>query len=604
MRNFAGKCKFMQEKPKSTFTPSLLGSCLGVIVSFALIGLIIFLSILGSSKKESAYIKNNAVLHISLEGLVPEKTGNTADQNAFFDAQPESIGLQRICELIDHAATDPKIKGILLENNYVVMGQATLYTILQKLEDFKTSGKFIYSYADSYSQSAYLLSSVSDSIFLNPQGLVDLRGYGTMMPFFKTALDKLGIKMDVFYAGDFKSGSEPFRRDNMSEENKLQLREFIQEIKILMSEILEKNRSIAPAQLDSIMNQYAGRNAKKSLENNLVDVVCHRDEMETMLKQKLNVKEGKKLPLVTLSKYHGATEIEEKSGKETIAVVVAEGEISFGDDQKGIITKNKYSKIFQKILDDKNIKAVVLRVNSPGGDAFTSEVIWHYVDKVKAKGIPVIASFGDYAASGGYYIACGADHIFAQPNTLTGSIGVYAMFPNVQGLTKDKFGVQFDTVKTNELAVALTPFYELSDKERMLMQESVHEIYDLFLERVSTGRKLPVDSTKVIARGRVWTGQKALEIGLVDSLGNLNDAIHFAAEKASIEKYKLQYYPSVKTDFFSDIIRELSQGQEEEMVKFMATPEERKAYEFIKSARSILQTNKVQARLPFIIQFN
>lgn len=593
----------MENKPKSTFTPALLGSCLGVVVSFALIALILVISVVAGSKSSSATVKNNSVLHLRLEGLVPEKSGNVADETSFLQVQDESIGLQRIKDLIAHAATDAKIKGIVIETNSVSMGQASLYSIIKALEKFKESGKFIYSYADSYSQSAYFLSSLSDSIFVNPQGMVDLRGFGSMIPFFKGTLDKLGVKMEIFYAGDFKSASEPFRLEKMSDENRLQIKTFLDEMKGLMLAEIEKNRGIPADSMNYIMNEYLGRSGKRALQYRLVDVVCQKSEFENILRTKLGVKEDKSIPYVSLSKYNAYAEVKEESGKDIIAVVFAEGEISFGEDMNGVITKNKYSKIFQKILKNKNVKAVVLRVNSPGGDAFTSEVIWDYVEKVKAKGIPVVASFGDYAASGGYYISCGADHIVAEPNTLTGSIGVFSMFPNVSSLTRDKLGLQFDTVKTNDLSVALSPFYNLSDKEKMLMQESVLEIYDLFLDRVSKGRKLSLDSTKVIARGRVWSGQKALELGLVDEIGDLESALKKAGELAKVESYKTTFYPTIKEDFFSEIMREINKGQEEEIMKIFASDEERKAFEVIRDARQIMQSKRVQARLPFVPVF-
>lgn len=594
----------MERKNQSTFTPSLLGSCLGVIVSFALIALVIVLSVTFSSTGKTSYYKKNSVLHLTLEGVVPEKTGNQTDDGFVFGAKEDAIGLQRIVELIRHAATDDKIKGIYLENNNISMGQSSLYTIIQELNEFKKSGKFIYSYANAHSQSSYFLCSVADSMFLNPQGLVDLRGFGSMVPFFKGTMDKLGIKMEVFYAGDFKSASEPFRSEKMSDENRLQIKEFLYDMKALMAKTLEENRKINAVELDSIMNQFAGRSAKSALSHKLVDVLMQKSDFEAFLKTKLGVEEKKELSLISLGKYRDVVEIEEKKGKEKIAIVYAEGEISFGDDAKGVITKNKYSKIFSKILEDEKVKAVVLRVNSPGGDAFTSEVIWDYVQKLKAKNIPVVASFGDYAASGGYYIACGADYIVAQPNTLTGSIGVFTMFPNVKTLTQDKLGLRFDTVKTNDLSIALSPFQELSEKEKVLMQESVLDIYDLFLDRVSKGRNLSLDSTKMIARGRVWTGKRAVDLGLVDELGNLDFAINKAKEMAKLDKYSVTEYPSVKVDFLSEIMRELNKSQEEEVINIFVSEEEKAAFNFIRESRKILDTKRVQARLPFIPYFN
>ena len=530
-----------------SFFPTFFASCLGVFAAFALcIFILIGISISSISQKES--YGDNTILKLKLEEFIPEKSDNVNQQSVFFGGSSETIGLRRILTLLEAASEDKKIKGILIENNSIGVGQATVLSLMAGLQKFKESGKFIYTYADSHSQSSYLLCSVADSMFINPQGGVDLKGYGAAIPFFKNMLDKVGIEMNIFYAGNFKSATEPYRLNEMSDFNKLQTRTFLADMQEIMINKIAENRKLNPEKINNIMANLEGRTGKKALENGLVDALFYKDQLDDFLRQKLAIKEGKKLKMISLSEYNTIADIDDKGkgkGKNKIAIVYAEGEIIYGSNEPGIISEKKYISMLTKIRNDKNIKAVVLRVNSPGGNAFSSDAIWRELEKIKEAGKPVIASFGDYAASGGYYIAAGADRIVAQPNTLTGSIGVYMMFPNATKLLNEKIGVNFDTIKTHEFATGFSPTNNLSEKDKALLQESTYEIYDLFIDRVSKGRKLSVDSTKVIAQGRVWTGKRAIEIGLVDELGGLDDAISIAAEKADLTDYKSVEYPFI-----------------------------------------------------------
>ncbi|MEY3420704.1 MAG: hypothetical protein RIR48_989 [Bacteroidota bacterium] len=588
-----------------SFFPTFIAAFLGVIAAIALgFFIIILIGISGMSQKET--ISKGSVLKLTLEEFIPEKTDNVQSQPSLLTVPEKAIGLNRILTLISTAAKDDKIKGILLENNSVSYGQATILSLMDGLRDFKKSGKFIYSYAHSHSQSSYLLSSVADSMFLNPQGGVDLRGFGSSIPFFKSMLDKVGIEFNIFYAGNFKSATEPFRLDEMSDYNRTQTREFLTDMKNLMVENINKNRKkLSPEKLESIMATYEGRTAKKAMQNGLVDALFYEDELDDFLSKKLGLKEGKKIKYVNLSKYNRIADVEEKDSDNKIAIVHAEGEIIYGSNEPGVISEKKYVDMLAKIRKDKSIKAVVLRVNSPGGNAFSSDLIWRELEQIKKAGKPVIASFGDYAASGGYYIACGADKIVSQPNTLTGSIGVFMMFPNATKLLNDKIGINFDTIKTHEFAAGFSPFNNLSEREKALLQESTLEIYDLFIDRVSKGRKLSVDSTKVIAQGRVWTGRKAKELGLVDELGDLNDALALAAKYAKIDSYSTSEYPYIKEDIFGEIMRQIMMGNEEEdtQARFTPTSEEKKYLDHFNQYRSIIRCKEPQARLPYIFDF-
>lgn len=588
-----------------SFFPTFLASCLGVFAAFALcIFILIGISFSGMSKANS--YNSNSVLTLSLEEFIPEKSNNVSQGSLFTGGPTEAIGLRRTLQLIENASKDDKIKGIILNNSGVAVGQATLLALRNGLEKFKESGKFIYSYADSHTQSSYVLCSVADSMFINPQGGVDLKGFGATIPFFKNMFDKIGVEMNIFYAGNFKSATEPYRLSEMSDYNKLQTRTFLADMEDVIVDKIAVSRDLSAFTVDTIMSNYSGRNAKRALAAGLVDQLFYKDQFDDFIRGKLDLADGKKIKTISLSKYNSVAEIENDGDADNkIAIVYAEGEIIYGSEEYGIISETKYLKMLEKIRFDKKIKAVVLRVNSPGGNAFTSDVIWRELEKIKEAGKPVIASFGDYAASGGYYIAAGADKIVAQPNTLTGSIGVFMMFPNATKLMNEKIGINFDTIKTHEFATGLSPFVNLSDNEMKLLQESTLEVYELFIDRVSKGRNLSVDSTKVIAQGRVWAGKRAIEIGLVDVLGDLDDALRIAAETAKLEDYKVVEYPTIKEDFLSTLIKEFKKDQDsEEVANMFSTIEERKLYEQYQQIKAILRCKEPNARLPFIFEFN
>jgi protease IV len=588
-----------------TFFTSFFGSCLGVVVSFLLLGLIIIGFGVSGSSNEKALL-SNSVLKINLDGVVPEKTDNvpSGGSSELFSPPSDAIGLYRITQLIEYAASDSKIKGISIENVDVSLGQASITMLLRSLEKFKESKKFIYAYGDFYSQSAYYVSSVADSIFLNPQGGVDLKGYGSTIPFFKNMLDKVGVDMEVFYAGNFKSATEPFRLTEMSEYNKIQTRAFLTDMKDIMVASVSKHRKISTADVENVMQTYGARSAKKALSAKIVDATIYKSEYEGILRKKLGIAAEKKIKSVSIADYNKTYKPEEVTTTDKIAIVFAEGEVIYGSESHGVISEKSFLKFLEKIKNDDKVKAVVLRVNSPGGNAFTSDVIWHQIEEIKKSGKKVVASFGDYAASGGYYIAVGADKIFAEPNTLTGSIGVFMMMPNATKLLNEKIGVNFDTIKTHPFAGGFSPMVNMTAAEKVIMQESTMDIYDLFIDRVSKGRKLSVDSTKVIAQGRVWTGRKAVEIGLVDQIGGLDVAITEAAKLAGIKSYKTVEYPVIEDDFFRTMIKEVQrEANKNDASTVLFTNEERKMYQYLKDWRGIIRCKEPQARLPLIFDF-
>jgi protease IV len=591
------------------FLRSMLGSCLGVLIAILLVVLVVFgigaaaASGSGSSEKTS----KDGVLKLTFNDGIPEKTDNV--EKGFMDQSGEAIGLRDLGKILEKAASDENIKGISLNIGDLAIGQSTLVQLRNDIEKFKASKKFVYAYSDNYSQGSYILSSVADSLFINPNGGIDLHGFGTVTPFFKNTLDKLGVKFDVFYAGDFKSATEPFRRSDMSPENKLQTKEFLSEMLDVVQEKIAKSRKISDQEVDNVMNTLDGRNVALALQHKLVDASIYWDQYEAKIRKAAKLADSEKINYLTIDEYKPMVSLIEKgSYKNKIAVVYAEGDVSYNDPKKGNIDNKRYLKAFDQIKRDDKIKAVVLRVNSGGGSALTSDIIWREVENVKKMGIPVIASFGDYAASGGYYIAAGADKIVAAPNTLTGSIGVFSMLPNFKQFMNQKVGVTFDTVKTHNYAVNLSTMYALSDYEKKIMTESTDDIYEQFLKRVADGRKMTVEAVHKVAQGRVWTGHKAKQIGLVDEIGYLDDAIAIAAKKAKVTDYKIVEYPRISKDMWQQFASEIaksSKGSEddEESESIKLNSESKLMFDLYKKYKILLQSEGVQARMMIDVKY-
>lgn len=586
---------------KNFFT-SFLGSCLGIFAAIV-IGFLILLGIglSGLVKKDS--LSDNTILKINLNESMPELSGNIQMESPILNDIPDGLGLNTVRKLLASAAEDEKIRGIVIETNEVGLGQAGTLSLRSELEKFKESGKFVYAYSDFYGQSAYFLSTVSDSIFLNPNGMVDLRGFGTMIPYMKDMLDKIGVSMNVFYAGNFKSATEPFRLSEMSEYNKIQTRAFLTDMKDILVQKIADTRHISAEQVETAISNFSGKTPQHALESKLIDGILYKDEFEKILKIKLGIDEDKKLKYIDLAAYRTHVKEPSESAKEKIAILYAEGEIAYNSSKSGEINEKKYLKALEKIKNDKKVKALVLRVNSPGGSSFTSDLIWHEIENIKAAGKPVVASFGDYAASGGYYISAGADYIVSQPNTLTGSIGVFMMFPDASTLMNDKIGINFDTLKTHPFAAAFSPFNKLTDAEKEVLQASTLEIYDTFVKKVSDGRKLSIDSTKTIAQGRVWTGRMAKEIGLVDELGDIDTAISKAAALANMDNYRIVEYPSIEDDFMTKILKEVKKAEDPDATSKLSA-EEKKILKYFNDVKALLKVNEPVARLPYIFVEN
>jgi len=580
------------------FFKIVFGSCLGVLLFFGL-GILILMGI-GLSQSGKNDVRNKSILTLNLSGLTPEKTNNIA-KNKFDFESPEKIGIRHMKRLIKNAETDANIEGILIKNSGNPTGRATLKSIRKSLEEFKETDKFIYAYGDYYTQNAYYLSSVADSLFINPNGSIDLRGIGATIPYFKDVLDKYGVKMNVFYAGKFKSATESFRRNDMSPENRVQTREYLTDIMDVMTDEISKSRNISESDLNDFINDFKGLSMSDILSYKIADRSLFWHELEGLLKEKSGIKENKKLRLVNLEKYASSSELKKSSkSKNKVAIVYAEGEIGYNADGNGNISNDKYIKIFRKLDRTKDLKAVVLRVNSPGGSALTSDLILQEVIELQKKGIPVIASYGDYAASGGYYISCSADTIVSEENTLTGSIGVFGMIPNLSQFYEEQLNLNFDTITTNPYAVMMNTAYPLSDREGQKIQGVIDELYDRFLTRVSNGRDMSKEVINEIAQGRVWSGTDAKEIGLVDEIGDLDRAIAIAVEKAGLEDYKILEYPYIKENPFLKMMNEIVNQETRAMLNPLSEKEQKWMNKY-RELTNILEEDKGQARLPFMI---
>ncbi len=533
----------------SQFLKFLLASTLGVFIAGILMSVfgIIIIAQLANEEKKGKPIKENTVLHIKLDNAIPELTDNV-ERDMYSWNVDQVLGLNDLLYTLETAGQDDRIKGIFLEVDQLQGGFATARILRNALDEFRDNDKFIIAHSKFYSQGAYYLSSVADEVYVNPLGWIDFRGFSSETPFVKEMLDRLGIEMQVIWVGNYKSATEPFRRNNMSEESKEQVREFLEDYYTVFLEDISEDRPLSVSELRAVANEYISPDPQKALDRQLIDGIVYRDEVINSMKDSLGMEYDKKLYMMTLAEYFKSNPKKtDTKVKDRIAVVYAEGSIVDGEGTEGSVGDVKYNKIFQQLRKDKKVKAVVLRVNSGGGSAMASENMWRELMLLKESGKPVIVSMGSYAASGGYYIAAPADSIFAEPNTLTGSIGVFMMLPNMQELFNQRLGINFDTVKTAPMAVALSPFYEMSQNERQILQSRTDNMYQIFLQRVADGRNMgSVDSVHQIAQGRVWTGKRAQDLGLVDELGDLDDAIDAAAAKVDLETYRIVEYPKPK----------------------------------------------------------
>lgn len=584
------------------FFKFVFASMIGFILSFFVVFLIVIalitamISSAGTEGKVS--IASNSVLHLSLDYPIKERTDKNpfAELDLFGLESKKMIGLNDILTNIKSAKNDNRIKGIYLDVSSINSGMATIEEVRNALIDFKKSKKFIIAYSEVYSQGAYYLASVADKIYLNPEGMVDFRGLSSEIVFFKGALEKLDIEAQIIKVGTYKSAVEPFILDKMSEPNRQQVSSFLGSMyDHLLSEI-SKSRKISKEELFSIADSAKIRSPKDALAFKMVDGLKFKDEVLDELKKLTSVDKNKDLKSVSIENYSESEDVKEEPSKNRIAVIYANGEITGGEGDDETIGSERISRAIRKARTDDKVKAIVLRINSPGGSALASDVIWRETILAK-KSKPLIVSMGDLAASGGYYIACAADSIFAQSNTITGSIGVFGIIPNMQKFFNNKLGITFDGVKTGKFADLGSISRPLTDGEKMIIQLEVNKTYDTFTKKVAEGRKKNQKYIDSIGQGRVWSGTEALKIGLVDKIGNINDAIVSAAKKAKIEDYKIVEYPSQ-----IDPLEALFDKSTDKIKSYFVKHELGDNYIYYEQMKSALKLSGVQARIPYAIQ--
>ncbi|MVZ61342.1 signal peptide peptidase SppA [Sphingobacterium humi] len=578
----------------ATVTGIIICSLLMILV---IIGIVTSMVSSVSSGKDTV-TPSNAVLLITLDHTITEKTEPNPFEGLDMPGYSglKSLGLNDMLGRIKAAKEDSNIKGVYLNVAGVNTGFASMKAIRDALLDFKESGKFIMAYSENYTQKGYYLSSVADQVYLHPEGGLDFRGLASSVMFLKDALDKLGIDMQVLKVGTYKSAVEPYMMNSMSPANREQVNSYLGSIYETFVQDIAASRKLTADSVKGIANAFAIQQPEDAVKVHFVDSLLYKDELLTKVRQRLDVAEKTEIPVISILDYKNKPATGKATG-DRIAVLYAYGAIVDGEGTTGEIGGDKLSRELRELREDDKVKAVVMRVNSPGGSALASDIIWREVELTK-KVKPVMVSMGDYAASGGYYISAAADSIFADPTTLTGSIGVFGVIPSFQKLFNEKLGVHFDAVKTAKFAdMDVDMDRPLSEEEKNIIQGSVNRVYQVFMKRVADGRNMSIANVDSIGQGRVWTGAQAVDLKLVDRLASLDEAIKAAAQKAKITDYRVAEYPRTK-DPFAEIW-----SVSKEKVKAMMIDEELGDYgKYLKELKKAVGHTGIQARIPYLIE--
>jgi len=576
---------------------TIIGLCLFVLISFFVMAGIG--SMLSSSDSVTT-VKEKSVLKLNFDSYFTELTIPEDPFSDMFGDGTPNIGLNDFKSALANAAKDPNIKGISISLSNPMLGFGEMAEVKAALKDFKKSGKFIYTYSEFLSEKAVLLAAVADSSFLHPLGGVEFNGLSSEVTFIKGTLDKLGLEPLVFRVGEFKSAVEPFIRTDMSAESKEQVSQYIGSIAGNIYTDFAADKKMTKEEVDGILNKASMLSADESTANRLISAQAYQDQYEDALRRKLGLKADAKISYVSLSNYTKAKKyVPEGKSENRIAVIVSEGEIVQGHGNENVIGSDDFVKEIRKARKDKKIKAVVLRINSPGGSALASDIMWREIQLTR-KEKPVIASMGDVAASGGYYMAMGCDTIVAHPTTITGSIGIFGLMLNSQKLMNEKLGVTFDGVKTHEFADSPSLTRKMSDAEKQTIQNMVNDGYETFTSKAAQGRKMSIEKLKAVAGGRVWTGEQAKAHGLVDVLGGLDEAVAIAAKKVNLKEgdFQVKYYPYPKSEL-DRIIERFSKKQEDaRMAAYLG--ELAPVYRQLLSVKNM---DRIQARLMFVPEF-
>lgn len=583
------------------FFKTFLASCLGSLVALIALVFILTMLMVGAvaglvgGADEQVIVSDKSVLHLNLDVQVTEQQAeNPFAGLPFPGAEPSTVGLLPLKQAIENAKTDSKIEGIFLNVSYPMTGFATLEEIRQSILDFRKSGKWVVAYADAMSEGAYYVASAADKVYLNPEGDVEFNGLAVEVTFFKKMFDKLEIKPEIFRVGQFKSAVEPFMLEKMSPENKLQLTEMINSIYDHVLTRVSDARGMEKAKLKEISDKMLVRNARLSVEHGLVDSLLYYDQVLDELRGRLDLKDNAKVKFIKYNKYRKSYTESTAVAANEVAVIVADGTIMMGTGDQGVIGGEAFASEIRRARENDKVKAIVIRINSPGGSFVASDIMWREVN-LAAQKKPVIASMGDYAASGGYYLAMACDTIVAQPHTITGSIGIFSVLFDASGLLNNKLGITFDDVKTGEYGDMVTISRPLTDAEKNVWQTRTEEIYETFTRKASEGRNMTQDEIRQVASGRVWTGTQAKERKLVDVLGNYNDAIEIAAKAAGIgNDYKVRLYPRQKP-FFEEFMEGIEENSRVSAIK----EELGSNYIYYQYWQEVKTLNGVQARMPF-----
>lgn len=588
------------------FFKSVLASIVGIFVSSFIIGGVLvllffgFIGVLLSSSSDTFVLKNNSVLTIRLTGVMKDRVLENPIIEFFNLGEAKEMALTDILSAIKKAKENDDIKGIYISSGYFMASSASLTEIRDQLSDFKKSGKFIIAYADDYMQGGYFLSTVADKVIMNPQGSLNLQGLSANPTFYKGLLDKIGVEMQIFKVGTYKSAVEPFILDKMSDASKEQVGSYMNDIWSTILGQVSESRGISVERLNQLTDTLpAFQEGEFSVKNHLVDTLMYESEVRQYLKTLLDVDDSKNLNVASVADMITVKDIKKTKSTDQIAILYAEGSIVSGTKPTDINDRYLIKEI-EKLQDDDNIKAVVFRVNSPGGSAYASEQIWKAVTDLKAKK-PIVVSMGDYAASGGYYISSNASKIYAQPTTLTGSIGIFGMFPNVAGLT-NKVGLSFDNVKTNKFSDYGDITRPMSEQEKAILQQYIERGYNLFLSRCSEGRNIPRETLEKIAEGRVWTGKQALEIGLVDAIGGLDDALKEAAKLANVSDFSIREYPKQVSPFEALFKTQTEDIATRALKEYLGS--DFLLLKTIKDIKDLKEQDFIQARIPYSLQLN
>lgn len=583
------------------FFISMLGTMAGLWISVFLLflcGMLLIGSLAGSTDDNK---NKRSILRLDLSNTIAERKQPASLMEMIQQVENNAPSLDEMLKALNKAADDENIEALFLDCGGSAMGMASRQELLEAIRDFKlNSGKPVYAYADSYAQGDYLLATVADSIYLNPIGAVDIHGMGGMTPFFKNLLDKLGVKMQILKVGTFKSAVEPFILTDMSEPARLQMQQYCDSLWHYTASSIADSRAIETDTIKAWASEMIMTlPAANFVEMGLVDHLVYRRHMDDVFRNLTGTEEGKDVNYLSPSEYLAVPDLSAlEQENEHVAILYAVGDIV--DTGEGGIVGDVMAPEIIELANDDDVRGLVLRVNSGGGSAFASEQIWEALEYFKSKGKPFYVSMGDYAASGGYYISCGADRIFADETTITGSIGVFGMIPDLSGLVGDKFGINFSTVETNPNAAGISLVAPMTPVQAQAMQRNVENTYALFTSRVATGREMSVDSVCAIAEGRVWVGSKAIELGLVDEMGSLADAVDAITAELDMQHSQTVAYPIAEEELWMQILSE-SGIQIDQNTPSALTGLDAETLETLRTIRSLRTMNPIQARMETVL---